>query len=210
MTKADVKTDREAYFALRILVERATNAVSKLMVRKSEDTGKCGSCKKASTLCKMDTACFIDVWWNREPGRCVRRLSTFALPSSIKFIRGHKSMSTKQLFQFAHWVIDLGRLTIDSSIASQDNAELEELDKLDSGFDHIFKVLRVDRADKTISNSIVHPLGSDFLKSRSDRLEGLSRKRVSEWGMEALSESEASVEREKEKNESEEEEGYEI
>jgi hypothetical protein len=194
MTKDDLITDRSAYFALRVLVERAARTVSEVLSRNAKVTGKCGACGKASkSSCKMDTPCLIYTWWNREPGRCVRRLSTFGLPSSIKFVRGHKSMSTKQLFQFAHWVIDLGREQNSSGegSASEKDASRTEFQKLDSGLDHIFALLRVDRSDKSIKATDVLPVDdAAFLKERSVQLEGLSRKRVTEWGMEALADQE--------------------
>jgi hypothetical protein len=102
-------------------------------------------------------------------------------------------MSTKQLFQFAHWVIDLGREQNSSGegSASEKDASRTEFQKLDSGLDHIFALLRVDRSDKSIKATDVLPVDdAAFLKERSVQLEGLSRKRVTEWGMEALADQE--------------------
>ena len=209
MTKADLKTDRSAYFALRVLVERATKTLSVILVGNSKVTGECQSCGRPSLSCKMGMACFIHTWWNREPGRCARRLSTFGLPSSIKFVRGQKSMSTKQLFNFAHWVIDLGRKQNELGEWTDRQREVarEEFEKLDSGLDHIFAVLRVDRLDRRIKTTDVVPNDSDFLKTRSFELEGLSRKRVSQWGKMSIPDEGAA---EEPGEEEEDEEGYEI
>ena len=83
----------------------------------------------------------------------------------------------------------------------------EEFEKLDSGLDHIFAVLRVDRLDRRIKTTDVVPNDSDFLKTRSFELEGLSRKRVSQWGKMSIPDEEAA---EEPGEEEEDEEGYEI
>jgi hypothetical protein len=108
LTKKDLIVDQKTFLALKLVTKKII-AVFKDDCNSNGGGSKtvpvCKSCNNNKCKTSME-ACLINQWWNRKEKRCIRKMSTFYLPTSIKFMYTYNSLSTVKLFQFVDFILN--------------------------------------------------------------------------------------------------------
>ena len=115
LTKDDITRDHNTFLALKKLAVKVLQLFGRDVRQRMGGDPCCAVCGQPQCHRSMET-CLVKQWWDQS-----RKCNRCCCASSWKFMRGHRSLSTKLLFRFVEWVLDHPKMAARTNKTEQES-----------------------------------------------------------------------------------------